>query len=144
MSLTSLPQEIQIAILFKVVLANSRMYITPQVIISDITPYILASRPALHCWSANRRVILHRVAKVYLASREVQRRRSRRNFVLARLRMLVWRAAWMAAYEEADAERSLFEFMNNSMDIQPAYLEALSTWLCEKRFADYWSIFLRR
>jgi hypothetical protein len=123
MSLTSLPQEIEIAILFEVVLANSRMCITPQVIISDITPYILASRPALHCWSANRRVILHCVATVYLASREVQRRR-----------MLVWMAAWMAAHEEAGAERYLFEFMDNSMDIQPAYLEALSAWVCEKRF----------
>jgi hypothetical protein len=137
---TNLPPEIQIEILFRLVLANSRVY--DLFLTFDITPYLLASRSALQCWRANRHVILHRVATIELAATETYRRRLRRTWVLARMRAVVWLVAYDGSLER-EYESRLF-LLEKFMAANEARCMVQSAWEYEKKRADHWRTFLLR
>jgi hypothetical protein len=138
---TNLPPEIQTEILFRLVLADSRVH--DLFLIFDITPYLLASRSALQCWRANRHVILHRVATIELAATETYRRRVRRTWVLARMRALVWLVAYDDSLEREYDQSRLF-LHEKFMDANEARWMAQAAWEYEKKRADYWRTFLLR
>jgi hypothetical protein len=142
MSLASLPPEIQDEILFHIVLTNSRIYQMREVINDDIMPYIQASHLALQCWRSSWHLILHRVAAIRLAATEAYRRLLRREWVLAKLRMLLWRALFFETYlPESENNMTVYEIMSIAVS---AYWPARIFWEHEEYHADHWRQFLLR
>jgi hypothetical protein len=147
MSLASLPNELQNQILFQIVLSNSDLddndIAVPQApeLTFNMLPYLLASSLAFQCWQANGHVILHRVATIKLAATATYRRRLRRAYVLARLRVLVW----LAALKEAE-NQSLLSVPARAHKLLVASCvgsNARVVWRRAERHANYWRRFLR-
>jgi hypothetical protein len=136
MPLSRLPYEVHTEILTELVRANCRLYAIPRFLISEIVPYLLASRTALDCWRNNGHVILHRVAVTILAETADYRRRLRRAFVLARLRILVSRAALR------NLDMPFYRLYRMYVQHRHSYGKAKNNWEFEERIADYWRSFL--
>jgi hypothetical protein len=138
MSLARLPPELHTEVLFQI-LVKSENYGIAQIIKTEITPYILASREALQCWRANRHVILHRVATIQLAATEAYRKGLRRAYVLGRLRACVWQAMYgkvKSAPERWDSVLKKLEKALLPYFIAEIYLEE------HEHYADYWRGYL--
>jgi hypothetical protein len=138
MSLANLPPELHTEILFRVVLVNSYHYPIPEIIRTNITSIVLASRPMLESWRAARHVILHRVARRRLAATESYRRGLRRIMVLAKLKACVW----LAAYPEATSERRSESMAKKLDDALLAESVTHYFWRIHDRRADYWRVYL--
>jgi hypothetical protein len=130
MSLHTLPAELQTEILFQIVFAHTQLYHFDHVVNLAVVPYIMANRRALERWRADRRVILHRVATIHLNASAERRRRLRREMVLARLRLCVWRAAG------ADNNSARFQ------DARTAWIAADNLWWSHELIANHWRSFV--
>jgi uncharacterized C2H2 Zn-finger protein len=89
----ALPAELHNKILFELLISSGHQFNLSVAAYRDVQPYILACPAARLCWRANKRLILHHVAKAHLAVAERQRKDLRRKAVLAKLRYLVWKGA---------------------------------------------------
>jgi hypothetical protein len=136
MSLARLPAELHTEILFQIVFVNSENYDIAQVIETDITSYIVASRAALQCWRASRHLILHRVATIRLAATASYQRSLHRAKVLAKLRVCVWGAACIVLENERMFERLQYALT--------AGYEVRRVWATQEYCADYWRKYLLR
>jgi hypothetical protein len=114
-AIATVPSEIQLEIIFHLVLPTAeRLFYPDRAISSDdldaierlmergvfrtaiseeLKPYLDACGAARACWIANRTVSVRRVARSILAQTAPLRKKLQRELVLARARMVLWKAA---------------------------------------------------
>jgi hypothetical protein len=133
MSLTRLPMELQIEIIVEVVLVHCATHRVPHFVASEIVPYLRTSDIAFACWREHEHIILHRVAMFHLRASRVVWLTARRTYLLARLKRLVWLAAFLQPSSHVNFYRQRFK------DASRALFPAAVKWEFEKGIAEYWS-----